>query len=73
MEKRIGTRLEASVGQEPRQVTAADLPLYCPPVGAALWELHPRVYLPIEHTGAAYCPYCGAKYVLNDASAAAVS
>jgi uncharacterized Zn-finger protein len=29
-----------------------------------LWNSHPRVYLPIEATGEAKCPYCGAAYVL---------
>lgn len=47
-------------------VTAADLPLHCPPDGATLWNLHPRVYLPIEESGEAVCPYCGAHYVLKD-------
>lgn len=32
----------------------------------ALWNSHPRVYLPIEKTGRAKCPYCGAEYVLED-------
>ncbi|MEW8497219.1 MAG: zinc-finger domain-containing protein [Candidatus Thiodiazotropha taylori] len=28
--------------------------------------LHPRVYLPIEKTGSATCPYCGARYQLTE-------
>jgi uncharacterized Zn-finger protein len=34
----------------------------------ALWNSHPRVYLPIENAanGEAQCPYCGAVYVLVD-------
>ena len=32
----------------------------------ALWNSHPRVYLPIEKTGRALCPYCGAEYRLED-------
>jgi len=47
-------------------VTLADLPLSCPMPGSALWNAHPRVYLPIEQTGAAQCPYCGARYVLEN-------
>ena len=47
------------------EVTAADLPLHCPLDGTTLWNSHPRVYLPIEKTGAAKCPYCGADYVLK--------
>ena len=46
------------------QVTRADLPLHCPMDGMTLWDSHPRVYLPIETTGKAKCPYCGADYEL---------
>ncbi len=48
------------------EVTHADLPLACPMPGMTLWNSHPRVYLPIEATGEARCPYCGAMYVLKD-------
>ena len=46
------------------QVTTADLPLSCPMPGMYLWNSHPRVYLAIEATGEAKCPYCGADYQL---------
>jgi uncharacterized Zn-finger protein len=46
------------------QVTRADLPLSCPMPGMSLWNSHPKVYLPIEKTGTAKCPYCGADYSL---------
>lgn len=49
-------------------VTRADLPLSCPTRDMALWNAHPRVYLPIEETGVEVCPYCGAQYVLEDKS-----
>ena len=48
------------------QVSRADLPLSCPTPGQKLWNSHPRVYLPIEDTGEASCPYCGAHYTLTD-------
>jgi uncharacterized Zn-finger protein len=48
------------------QVRHADLPLSCPTPGMHLWNSHPRVYLPIEATGKAKCPYCGAVYELVD-------
>jgi uncharacterized Zn-finger protein len=48
------------------EVTRADLPLHCPMDGMHLWNSHPRVYLPIEATGKAKCPYCGADYTLVD-------
>ena len=47
-------------------VTQADLPLSCPLPKAEVWAMHPRVYLPIEKTGEASCPYCGAHYQLAD-------
>jgi uncharacterized Zn-finger protein len=47
------------------EVTARELPLRCPPIGAAAWEQHPRVYLDVLQTGEASCPYCGARYVLK--------
>ena len=47
-------------------VTRAELPLSCPTPAMALWNSHPRVYLPIEATGSAKCPYCGAVFVLKD-------
>ena len=47
-------------------VTAADLPLHCPLPSQVLWNAHPRVFLPIEKTGEALCPYCGTLYTLKD-------
>ena len=46
-------------------VTRAELPLSCPTPAMAVWNSHPRVYLPIEATGSAKCPYCGAVFVLE--------
>ena len=48
------------------EVTRADLPVHCPMPDQTLWDAHPRVYLPIEETGKAKCPYCGAEYILKD-------
>ena len=47
-------------------VKREDLPLSCPLPEHEVWNLHPRVYLPIEKTGEATCPYCGTRYVLED-------
>jgi len=47
------------------EVTVADLPLSCPMPGMSLWNSHPKVYLPVEATGSAKCPYCGAVYTLK--------
>ena len=48
------------------EVSQADFPLHCPMDGMSLWNSHPRVYLSIEETGKAKCPYCGADYLLKD-------
>jgi uncharacterized Zn-finger protein len=49
------------------EVTRADLPLSCPMPGMALWNSHPKVYLPIvDDGGESTCAYCGAHYVLRD-------
>ena len=50
------------------EVSAADLPLHCPLPGTSLWNSHPRVFLPIEETGHAKCPYCGAEFTLKRAT-----
>ena len=48
------------------EVSRQDLPLSCPTPDQKLWNAHPRVYLPIEDTGSATCPYCGSNYRLVD-------
>ena len=48
------------------EVMAKDLPLHCPMPSQILWNAHPRVFLPIEKTGEALCPYCGTRYILKD-------
>ena len=48
------------------EVSRDSLPLHCPLDGMSLWNSHPRVYLPVEDSGHAKCPYCGAEYVLKD-------
>jgi uncharacterized Zn-finger protein len=60
-----GDRLVQPNAQHQYDVTAADLPLSCPMSGMHLWNSHPRVYLPIEKSGAAKCPYCSAEYTLR--------
>ena len=48
----------------PVEVSKSDLPLHCPMPESSLWDSHPRVFLPIEETGDAKCPYCGMEYKL---------
>jgi len=51
--------------QNQYQVSSEDLPLCCPMPQMYLWNSHPRVYLAVEETGWAKCPYCGAEYTLR--------
>ena len=48
------------------EISAAELPLHCPTAEQMVWNAHPRVFLPIEDSGEALCPYCGTRYVLKD-------
>ena len=41
------------------------LTLICRMPSLLLWNSHPRVFLPIEGTGEALCPYCGTHYRLK--------
>jgi len=64
------SHLTASMADKPNQfehlvIDATDLPLYCPTGTMPLWNSHPRVFLPIEATGEARCPYCSTLYVLK--------
>jgi uncharacterized Zn-finger protein len=52
--------------QQIYKINQQQLPLHCPLPDMSLWNSHPRVYLPIEETGRATCPYCGSEYVLDD-------
>ncbi|MBB71044.1 MAG: hypothetical protein CMF50_01440 [Legionellales bacterium] len=47
-------------------VSAKDLPLSCPTKDMRVWDAHPKVYLPIEASGKAVCPYCDAEFILED-------
>ena len=46
-------------------VKKSDLPISCPSKDMALWNSHPKVFLPLEDTGKAVCEYCGAEYILD--------
>ena len=66
MNKPIPATLKEPNAQHTYHVTRGDLPLHCPMPGMSLWDSHPRVFLPIEETGQARCPYCSADYILDD-------
>lgn len=61
-----GTKPLESNAVKRYEITAKDLPLHCPMPNMSLWNSHPRVFLPVEDTGEATCPYCGAVYILKD-------
>lgn len=39
----------------------------CPSDDVALWNSHPKVFLPLKTVGEHLCPYCSAKYIVKDA------
>ncbi|WP_223789886.1 zinc-finger domain-containing protein [Marinicella meishanensis] len=47
-------------------VKSSDLPISCPTKEMAVWNSHPKVYLPLEQSGEAVCEYCGAKFIVKD-------
>ena len=60
------SKLENACEAREYEVSRQDLPLSCPTPDQKLWNSHPRVYLPIEESGTATCPYCSAVYRLVD-------
>jgi uncharacterized Zn-finger protein len=59
-----GTGPSAASAPSVVEVSAKDLPLYCPNPSMPLWSSHPRVFLDVEAEGEALCPYCGTRYRL---------
>jgi len=66
----VDEKLIPANAQHKYEVRPEDVPLSCPMPGMYLWNSHPKVYLPIEETGEAKCPYCGAQYTLTTAGGA---
>jgi uncharacterized Zn-finger protein len=62
----IKNKTKEACGAKEYYVQQQDLPLSCPTADMALWNAHPRVFLPIEKTGKEVCPYCGAIYILKE-------
>lgn len=49
------------------EISQSDLPISCPTEQMAIWNSHPRVFLPLdEDNREEVCPYCGTKFVLKD-------
>jgi uncharacterized Zn-finger protein len=63
----------APPGGEPLvvELDASELPAFCPNPRMPVWNHHPRVFLDVEHTGQALCPYCSTEYRLKPGAARA--
>jgi len=49
------------------EVSRRELPVCCPRPDEALWNSHPRVFLPLREPGQSeLCPYCGRRFTLVD-------
>ena len=48
------------------KVSKSDLPVHCPTEAMGLWNSHPRVFIPLEESPEASCPYCGTRFELSD-------
>ncbi|QGZ62261.1 zinc-finger domain-containing protein [Paraburkholderia acidisoli] len=46
------------------ELSARDLPAYCPNPSMPRWSNHPRVFLDVSH-GETKCPYCSTRYTLK--------
>lgn len=46
------------------KLRSEDLPLCCPMPNTAIWDMHPKVYLAMDHESKAVCPYCDTHYYL---------
>ena len=47
------------------ELSAVDLPAFCPNPQMPVWNHHPRVFLDVATKGEAMCPYCGTRYRLK--------
>ena len=62
----VKTKKKPACTKQKQTVRRADLPLSCPTDAMALWNAHPKVYLPMGDDGETKCPYCGTLFVLQD-------
>lgn len=56
--------MQQSNAQSLVEVTRNELPMHCPTPGSAMWDGHPRVYIPLEESDEASCSYCGTRFRL---------
>lgn len=62
---RVEEHLKPANTEQSHRIMRDALPLHCPLPDMYLWNSHPKVFLPIEETGTAKCPYCGTSYTLT--------
>ncbi|HRK57036.1 MAG TPA: zinc-finger domain-containing protein [Burkholderiaceae bacterium] len=53
------------------ELTAQELPAFCPNPSMPVWNHHPRIFLDVGHGAEAMCPYCGTRYRLKAGERAA--
>lgn len=53
-------------GERVYHVRMADLPISCPREDMVLWCSHPRVFLALDEQAEVICPYCSARYIVDD-------
>ena len=61
----MATANPKSKDETPVNVSADDLPLFCPMAKTPLWSSHPKVYLTLDARQQTECPYCGTTYQLE--------
>ena len=61
-----GLQMSEKARQPIHMVERSELPLSCPRPGDEVWNMHPRVYMPLEKEKRCECPYCGAVYELKE-------
>ena len=47
------------------ELSASELPAFCPNPSMPLWASHPRIFLDVVNESEAMCPYCGTRYRLK--------
>lgn len=47
------------------ELSASELPAFCPNPSMPLWASHPRIFLDVINESEAMCPYCGTRYRLK--------
>ena len=63
----LATKQKLACSEKHLLIRKDDLPLSCPMDSMELWNAHPKVYLAITTTKKAICPYCGTRFVLQNA------